>query len=148
MVVYYVNDQMPHITPLRSASVTEPLIYYWITVIYHYNALLCSQPDNSISGSISNKFWPRWCLTHWGLWRFKKLRALKFAHYIIIVSFQCIGGYFVRNFIGILWNSTQRILPIHWEMCSWLRSEHLIAPSSHSLLTATNIQIHGHDYCR
>ena len=55
---------------------------------------------------------------YWG--RFKNafkllnLRALKFSP--ANISFNVWVRYFVWNFKGYLWNSTQNILPIHWKM--------------------------------
>ena len=48
------------------------------------------------------------------------LRALKFRLCIKIVFFSVWVWYFVWNFKSSLWNSTQNILPIHWEM--WILS--------------------------
>ena len=61
-----------------------------------------------------------------------------FQHCIKIISFNVWVRYFVWNFKGTLWNSTQNILPIHWEMYSLLRREDLRAPrftSPQSFLT-------------
>ena len=44
------------------------------------------------------------------------LRALKFSSLNKIHMFQCMGRYFMCNFKGILWNSTQNILVMHWKM--------------------------------
>ena len=46
------------------------------------------------------------------------LRALKFQCFIKDLSFNVWVRYFVWNFKGTLWNSTQNILPIHWKI--WL----------------------------
>ena len=50
------------------------------------------------------------------LWSLKNLRALWFSHLNKINICQCMGKYFVWNFKGTLWNSTQNILPIHWKI--------------------------------
>ena len=47
---------------------------------------------------------------------------VNFQHGIKIVSFNVWITYFVWNFKGALWNSTQNILFMHWKMCSLLRS--------------------------
>ena len=44
------------------------------------------------------------------------LRALKFHLWIKSTSFNVWARYFVWNFKGTLWNSTQNILPIHWKI--------------------------------
>ena len=54
----------------------------------------------------------------------KRLRApqselLYVQYWIKIVSFNVWVRYFVWNFKGSLWNSTQNILPVHWKMCNW-----------------------------
>ena len=46
----------------------------------------------------------------------KHLWALKFSPWIKSASFIVWVGYFVLNFKGTLWNSTQNILPIHWKI--------------------------------
>ena len=56
------------------------------------------------------------------------LRTLNFSILYKIVSFNVWARYFVWNFKGTLWNSTQSILPIHWKMCNLGRSEDLRAP--------------------
>ena len=59
-------------------------------------------------------------------------KRLKFQHCIEIRSFNVRASYFVRNFKGTLWNSTQNILPIHWKILSSFRSKNLRA---HTLKT-------------
>ena len=54
-----------------------------------------------------------------------KLRALKFSTLYKILSFNVWVRYFVWNFKGICWNSTQNILPTHRLMCSFSSSEYL-----------------------
>ena len=44
------------------------------------------------------------------------LRALKFSPVNKSTSFNVWARYFVWNFKGTLWNSTQNILPIHWKI--------------------------------
>ena len=44
------------------------------------------------------------------------LRALKFSLWIESTSFNVWTRYFVWNFNGFLWNSTQNILCIHWKI--------------------------------
>ena len=44
------------------------------------------------------------------------LRAHKFSPVNKIYIFKCVGRYFVWNFKGTLWNSTQNALPIHWKI--------------------------------
>ena len=46
---------------------------------------------------------------------------------IKIISFNVWVRYFVWNFKGYLWNSTQNILPIHWKMWILFTSENLRA---------------------
>ena len=43
------------------------------------------------------------------------------------ISFNVWARYFVWNFKGYLWNSTQNILPIHWKMWILFTSENLRA---------------------
>ena len=52
---------------------------------------------------------------------------LKFQHCIKSVSFNVWVRYFVWNFKGTLWNSTQNILPIHWKMYILYANENLRA---------------------
>ena len=51
----------------------------------------------------------------------KCFRALKSKNSwnsnFVVLSFNVWTRYFVWNFKGSLWNSTQNILPIHWKMC-------------------------------
>ena len=54
-------------------------------------------------------------------------RALKISMSYKIVSFNVRVRYFVWNFKGSLWNSTQNILPIHWKMCILFTGENLRA---------------------
>ena len=42
-------------------------------------------------------------------------------------SFNVSVRYFVWNFKGTLWNSTQNLLPIHWKMCTSFAGENLRA---------------------
>ena len=56
----------------------------------------------------------------------KYIRALKSENKI--VSFNVGLRYFVWDFKGSLRNSTQTILPIHWNMCCWLKGENSRAP--------------------
>ena len=44
------------------------------------------------------------------------LRALKFSSVTESTSFNVWVKYFVWNFKGTLWNSTQNIIPIHWKI--------------------------------
>ena len=44
------------------------------------------------------------------------LRSLKFSLWIKSTSFNLWVRYFVWNFKGTLWNSTQNIFPIHWNI--------------------------------
>ena len=53
---------------------------------------------------------------------------LNFRHCIRIVSFNVWVRYFVLDFKGTLWNSTQNIFPIHWKMRSLLKREDIRAP--------------------
>ena len=46
---------------------------------------------------------------------------LNFKYLVKIASFNVLIRYFVWNFKGSLWNSTQNILPMHWKMCSLLK---------------------------
>ena len=55
------------------------------------------------------------------------VRALKFPCCIKIISFNVWVRYFVWNFKGHLWNSTQNILPIHWKMWILFTNENLRA---------------------
>ena len=50
---------------------------------------------------------------------------LKFQCCIKIISFNVWVRYFVWNFKGYLWNSTQNILPRHWKMWIFSASESL-----------------------
>ena len=50
------------------------------------------------------------------LWALTSLRALKFHLWIKSTSRNIWARYFVWNFKGDLWNSTQNILPIHWKI--------------------------------
>ena len=56
------------------------------------------------------------------------LRAKFSILYEKIVSVNVWVRYFVWNFKGSLWNSTQNIWPIHWKMCSLLTTEDLRVP--------------------
>ena len=53
------------------------------------------------------------------------LRALKIS--IKVISFNVWVRYFVWNFKGYLWNCTQNIIPIHWEMWILFTCENLRA---------------------
>ena len=72
--------------------------------------------------------WPHWGHSEgWQSWgAFKStyellnLRALKFSPMNAIYIFQWIR-YFVWNFKGNLWNSTQNVLPIHWKKRFWYK---------------------------
>ena len=50
----------------------------------------------------------------------------RFWHWIKIISFNIWARYFEGNFKGTLWNSTQNISPIQWEMCILLRVQNSI----------------------
>ena len=50
----------------------------------------------------------------------------RFWHWIKIISFNIWARYFEGNFKDTLWNSTQNISPIHWEMCILLRVQNSI----------------------
>ena len=52
-----------------------------------------------------------------------------FQYWMKIVSFSVWVKYFVWNVKWNLSNTTQNILPIHWQMCTLLMSENLQAPS-------------------
>ena len=75
----------------------------------------------------------------WG--RFKNayelinLRALKISMLYKIASFNVWVRYLVWNFKGILWNSAENILPIHWKMCILLAGENLRALSFKELVS-------------
>ena len=53
-------------------------------------------------------------------------RALKML-WLYTVSFNVWVRYFVWNFKGTLWSSTQNIFTIHWKMCISFRCENLRA---------------------
>ena len=57
---------------------------------------------------------------------------LNFQYWIKIASFNVRVRYFVWNFKGSLWNSTQNILPIHWKMCRWLKIYELLDLRAHT----------------
>ena len=66
------------------------------------------------------------------------LRALKFHLWIKSTSFNVWVRYFVWNFKGNLWNSTQNIWPIHWKILFLYNIEILRAlwfKSSYAFLT-------------
>ena len=105
----------------------------------NWNSHIFSQENNMLSAK-----WQPFCLSHnvfihWSLvmhmqhvsvkyiisvsgGRFKNthellnLRALKFSPVNKNTSFNVWVRYFVWNFKGTLWNSTQNTLPIHWKM--------------------------------
>ena len=62
-----------------------------------------------------------------------------------LISFNVWVRYFVRNFKGYLWNSTQNILPIHWKMWILFTCENLRAlriKSSYMFLKHSESTIH------
>ena len=61
-------------------------------------------------------------------YRLLNLRALNFHLRIKSTSFNVWARYFVWNFKGYLWNSTQNILPIHWKLQFLYNIEILRAP--------------------
>ena len=66
------------------------------------------------------------------------LRALKFQCCRKNISFNVSVRYFVWNFKGYLWNSTQNILPIHWNQ--WLNGLHP-HDSTHSITKSSRKRI-------
>ena len=67
------------------------------------------------------------------------LRALTISMFHKNLSFNVWVKYFEWNFKGILWNSTQNILPIHWKMCNLFISENLRALRFKSSYMVLNI---------
>ena len=66
----------------------------------------------------------------WGVrnaYELLNLRALKISICIKVISFNVWVRYFVWNFKGYLWNSTQNIWPIHWKMWILFSGENLRA---------------------
>ena len=59
--------------------------------------------------------------------------------------FQCMGKYFVWNFRGVLWNSTQNIFPFHWEMCILLIITHITHWGRVAHMCVVNLTIIGSD---
>ena len=55
-----------------------------------------------------------WCFKN--TYELLNLRVLNFHPWIKSTSFIVWVRYFVWNFQGTFWNSTQNILPIHWEI--------------------------------
>ena len=71
-------------------------------------------------------------------WALKSKELLKFQCCMKIVSFNAWVRYFVWNFKGSLWNSTQNIFSTHWKMCILSINEMLRAlgfKSSEAFLT-------------
>ena len=63
--------------------------------------------------------WQPWSRGHFkNTYELLNVWALNFHMWIKSTSFNVWVKYFVCNFKGNLWNSTQNILPIHWKMWS------------------------------
>ena len=118
--------------PLKSLLLMEvriPYAEYWLHTIQLQPMMLLGFKHDITY----RKFHPCYPLSCW--WslersegRFKNiddllnLRALK-----ISTSFNVWMRYFVWNFKGTLWNSTQNILSIHWKMCILFESDNFRA---------------------
>ena len=67
-------------------------------------------------------------IRQWTGGRFKEAyELLNFQCCMKCISFNVWARYFVWNFKGYLWNSTQNILPIHWKMWILFTSKNLRA---------------------
>ena len=80
--------------------VTEWCFGYWCTI----NHLTWSW-DWAAQGGVSKTHMSSW------IWELLKLECC-----IKVISYNVWVRYFVWNFKGNLWNSTQNIIPIHWKM--------------------------------
>ena len=70
----------------------------------------------------------KFCILGWRVKTLVNLRILKISILKKTVSLNVLVRYFVWNFEGFLWNSTQNTLQIHWKICRSLISEDLRAP--------------------
>ena len=91
--------------------VTEWCFGYWCTVNHHTWSW-----DWAAQGGISKTHMSSW------IWELLKLECCT-----KVISFNVWVRYFVWNFKGDLWNSTQNIIPIHWKMQILFTGENLRA---------------------
>ena len=106
--------------------------------MYIFNIVFRS--DHALRGKLRERPWG----VQKHVWALKTKELLKCQHCIKIVSFNVWVRYFVWNFKGTLWNSTQNISPIHWTMRILYTDENLRAirfKSSYTFLKRPHISL-------
>ena len=114
---------------MLNLSSTKHLNFFQLLYSRHYKNF---QALNQIKHGLRPDFGDtnHWYMLYWTCWFYigkcatwgalhKHLQALKYElinFHLWINTFNVCVRYFVWNFKGYLWNSTQDILPIHWKM--------------------------------